>query len=248
MRRLPPHQKTAGLLRHRCLPDGSKKTPRAASIKLRLGQFRVSRFPRPSCIMMRTMRWRLLTAASFLSAAISVLACALWIRGYFASDMIMHEAYGSTRSSVHVGYVSAYQGWIWGMWCNEDHTPSHPPGPPRRFVFSFGTAATRPPASYWERFHFWMFNHIPRGPVGKDSSGKPLFIQERWDIGVDLFWLTIVAGVLPLVWLVTLRKRLAKLRPGMCKVCGYDLRESRDRCPECGAPIAIAPSNSNVTP
>ena len=47
------------------------------------------------------------------------------------------------------------------------------------------------------------------------------------------------AAVLPFVWMGTrVRQGLAKRRSdlaGRCRHCGYDLRASPDRCPECGA-------------
>jgi hypothetical protein len=48
------------------------------------------------------------------------------------------------------------------------------------------------------------------------------------------------AAVLPLAWLalrVCSRLRLRRRKPpGHCRVCGYDLRASRGRCPECATP------------
>jgi hypothetical protein len=46
------------------------------------------------------------------------------------------------------------------------------------------------------------------------------------------------SAVLPLLWLVRslVRWKRQKLRDGHCVRCGYDLRASTDRCPECGTP------------
>lgn len=49
-------------------------------------------------------------------------------------------------------------------------------------------------------------------------------------------WLpAILFAIAPATWVI--RRRLRRPRPGYC-VCGYDLRFSADRCPECGSPIA----------
>jgi hypothetical protein len=50
------------------------------------------------------------------------------------------------------------------------------------------------------------------------------------------WWFAIaLPALLPAAWLLEFAVRRAKRRkPGQCTVCGYDLRESPDRCPECG--------------
>jgi hypothetical protein len=49
------------------------------------------------------------------------------------------------------------------------------------------------------------------------------------------FWeLALLAALLPAVWIAR-RWRQRRPPPGHCRVCGYDLRATPERCPECGA-------------
>jgi hypothetical protein len=50
-------------------------------------------------------------------------------------------------------------------------------------------------------------------------------------IGMPLWLCAILFGYLG----VRARRRARKPEPGFCHVCGYDLRATPDRCPECGA-------------
>ena len=43
------------------------------------------------------------------------------------------------------------------------------------------------------------------------------------------------AAVLPSVWIIRYRRRRRIIAAGCCAVCGYDLRATTGRCPECGA-------------
>jgi hypothetical protein len=58
----------------------------------------------------------------------------------------------------------------------------------------------------------------------------------RWYVCVPFYAVVLVTAALPALWL---RNRLRTRRvTGLCPVCGYDLRATPGRCPECGAVLA----------
>ena len=62
------------------------------------------------------------------------------------------------------------------------------------------------------------------------------------------FWLVVLPFWSPLLvrWYFSRRARRVE-RLGRCAKCGFDLRASQDRCPECGTPIPV-PASTQATP
>ena len=78
------------------------------------------------------------------------------------------------------------------------------------------------------------------------QSPKPGRLNTDREVIIPLWFITALAGVLPAVRLrrALRRRRIRRANAaGTCSVCGYDLRASPDRCPECGAVSAtLAPA------
>jgi hypothetical protein len=72
---------------------------------------------------------------------------------------------------------------------------------------------------------------------GWDSkAANPLYgTRQGWRVSFPIWYLTVFFGILPsaVIWSKFRRRRYNHL--GYCVACGYDLRATPNRCPECGA-------------
>jgi hypothetical protein len=75
----------------------------------------------------------------------------------------------------------------------------------------------------------WLF---PLYGMNRDSPDHDLI---GWYVLAGAYTTAFVAFQMPVVLSA---RRYARLGRGFCAYCGYDLRASKSRCPECGAPIA----------
>jgi hypothetical protein len=149
-----------------------------------------------------------------MSLLLCVAVCVLWMRSYAKCDYCGWEFRGSCmelysergRLFVFVqGPSSSYTDEKW--WETSDSSPDDL-GPFERA--GYGIAGVR-----WAKTpQGWIPGRMVRVPIGY------LVLAFAWPI-------------IPLViWWHDAKRRT---KPGMCQSCGYDLRASPQRCPECGA-------------
>ena len=65
--------------------------------------------------------------------------------------------------------------------------------------------------------------------------------NSAWTVLAPLWFVVLVLSILPtyaLTRIVRLRRRAACSSRNRCTSCGYDLRATLDRCPECGTPVS----------
>ena len=70
-------------------------------------------------------------------------------------------------------------------------------------------------------------------------SGTALGDQSERAITLPHWFLLLALAVPQLAWLTGRWRDRRKYPPGHCRGCGYDLRESAGRCPECGEAVAV---------
>jgi len=86
-------------------------------------------------------------------------------------------------------------------------------------------------------FSYGGFTYM--GGISSSLSDETPVIDSRDVLVLPSWFVALILVVLAIVFHRPFRRIHP---PGLCQVCGYDLRASKERCPECGTPFGAATS------
>ena len=190
------------------------------------------------------MKSRAFTILAALSLLLFVAVVVLWVRSKENRDVILFRRSGSQfsvssnpgRLECHVHTTDADLGGPsgWHLGTIRWGVPIEQPDG-SRLTFMPGPAD-------WTRWHFgfkWWPAHFV-DPAGTPFHQGPAagYTVKSWKLAVPHWFLAALTGVPSCIRIVSVLRRagmLRRMRHGLCPSCGYDLRATPERCPECGA-------------
>jgi hypothetical protein len=192
------------------------------------------------------MTRRLFTILSALSLLLCVAVCVLWVRSYWVGDdfVVRNPIDDGAISWQRVTDIRLGRGGIQVERVKlRVYTVNRDDKRVNELIFTIPP----PPARSWEAAD----PEYPDFLYGDAAAGLAGFAWSRYDTGGG--WLSVRGwGVIVPMWLPALlltlptavtvrsrRRRKANARAGLCPQCGYDLRATPTRCPECGHVPAV---------
>jgi hypothetical protein len=185
-----------------------------------------------------TVRRRLSTTGSALSLLLCIGTCAVWVRSYFCLDEVAYsrELFPQTDEEGletwrpnYVAYcvetsrgelaIMAYQSWRprGSRWRHHVKTPQN-------VLIAYPAVLVAYPIASGG-FGFFAGTDQSRMRAPGDVPFRYLFLP--------LWFLAAMFVIPPLAGYLRFRRKRRRTE-GKCSLCGYDLRATPDRCPECG--------------
>jgi hypothetical protein len=189
------------------------------------------------------MKRRIVNLLTALSLVLCVAVLALWVRSYLRVDVAGRTAMWPEGQnwywrdwhlwSADGGVRLMSEGFLvnstsfadqWAQKVGRGYWNASPPGQnsPREPF----------PRNLW--FDLWSQRK------GNNRVGPEVIYSDDLNVRVPYWAMAVAAGIAPALWLIHARSRRKRLRSSLCPACGYDLRASPERCPECGT-VSVPP-------
>ena len=194
----------------------------------------------------------LLNAATLVSLVLCVVTAVLWVRGYFVLDNLYRQAWFDEDGKSYwiQDEMSSGRGGVGMNRIVQSFPPTISSGRTTRQVYEArygaGTVHRAKPPAY-PQFHVGVgdvpvWGGFKRGGFARpDVPGRRLPRTYAWQLVVPYWAVVPPLAALPVTWLVRRHHHRRRVRAGLCPACGYDLRATPDRCPECGTVPTAAP-------
>ena len=171
------------------------------------------------------MRRHLFTLLAAVSAVLFIVTTAAWARTFFVSDYVQVYKFRSLDPLFTVVQIRWGGDFAHVQLVRTDN--GHDYGAPLSalagdiVVHHQASAASPQGVTSW----LWWDHYV-------DYQGYGM--AEVWRVQFRPWLLLIPPIILPAIWIKRFTRRRRMLRIGLCLACGYDLRATGGRCPECG--------------
>jgi len=216
---------------------GSELMAADGTAKERVFYARVVKLPS----MKRLRRW-LFNGLAAVSLLLFVATAAVWVRSHWVTDVFTYawplppdSQLNPRRELIAVTILPGSLGLV-----DDDFSGDY-------ITMAIASLGFAHQSTYWQKVscpgptNFWnrMGFGAGRYPTVNGSGGNSGKIHSQY-LAVPFWFGLLLTSILPLRRFYVFRRD--RRIPGFCDQCGYDLRATPDRCPECG----IVPEHSDV--